>query len=140
MGEYWNPMVPELSVTDFDRSLRFYTVVLGFSIRIRRHDPEFAYLELNQVQLMIEQINEESWSTGEMCPPFGRGINLQIETPSLLRVHDAVKAAKIDLFRELKEAWYDIGDRLSGEKEFLVQDPDGYLLRFTEHLGEKPKR
>lgn len=24
-----------------------------------------------------------------------------------------------------------------GNKEFLVQDPDGYLLRFSEDLGEK---
>ncbi|HAT7741725.1 TPA: VOC family protein, partial [Vibrio vulnificus] len=28
---------------------------------------------------------------------------------------------------------------LSGQKEFLVQDPDGYLLRFSQYLGEKPK-
>ena len=26
---------------------------------------------------------------------------------------------------------------LLGNKEFLVQDPDGYLLRFSEDLGEK---
>ena len=24
-----------------------------------------------------------------------------------------------------------------GNKEFLIQDPDGYLLRFTQDLGEK---
>ncbi|HFQ4989843.1 TPA: VOC family protein, partial [Vibrio vulnificus] len=26
-----------------------------------------------------------------------------------------------------------------GQKEFLIQDPDGYLLRFSQYLGEKPK-
>jgi len=26
---------------------------------------------------------------------------------------------------------------LLGNKEFLIQDPDGYLLRFSEDLGEK---
>ncbi len=41
--------------------------------------------------------------------------------------------------KELKETWYDIGEILSGQKEFLIQDPDGYLLRFTEYLGEKSK-
>jgi len=43
------------------------------------------------------------------------------------------------LYRELKESWYDTGGVLSGQKEILVQDPDGYLLRFTQYLGENPK-
>lgn len=41
---YWNPMVPELTVTDFAVSLHFYTVVLGFEVRIQRQNPDFAYL------------------------------------------------------------------------------------------------
>jgi Domain of unknown function (DUF4158) len=28
-----------------------------------------------------------------------------------------------------------LGFALSGYQEFLVQDPDGYLLRFSQHLG-----
>ncbi len=42
------------------------------------------------------------------------------------------------LFRPVKESWYRGEERLFGQKEFLVQDPDGYLLRFAEDLGEKP--
>ena len=38
---------------------------------------------------------------------------------------------------EIEENWYRQGNRLLGNKEFLVQDPDGYLLRFSEDLGEK---
>ena len=30
-----------------------------------------------------------------------------------------------------------LNNKLLGNKEFLVQDPDGYLLRFSEDLGEK---
>ncbi|HAS8214898.1 TPA: VOC family protein, partial [Vibrio vulnificus] len=29
MEEYWNPMVPELSVSDFSKSLNFYCEILG---------------------------------------------------------------------------------------------------------------
>jgi hypothetical protein len=29
------------------------------------------------------------------------------------------------------------GARHSGQRQFLVQDPDGYLLRFAEPLGER---
>ena len=38
---------------------------------------------------------------------------------------------------DLEENWYRQGDKLLGNKEFLIQDPDGYLLRFSEDLGEK---
>jgi hypothetical protein len=30
---------------------------------------------------------------------------------------------------------YRVGDKETGNKQFLVQDPDGYLLRFFEDLG-----
>ncbi|MGK6326149.1 VOC family protein [Erwinia sp. DT-104] len=43
---YWNRMVPELTVTDLPASLSFYTDVLGFSVMIRRTEPEFAYINL----------------------------------------------------------------------------------------------
>ncbi|SGZ04032.1 Glyoxalase family protein [Moritella viscosa] len=139
MEEYWNPMVPELLVTDFDKSLAFYTQVLGFSIRIKRDKPDFVYLEQGPIQIMLEQINETAWVTGELVAPLGRGINLQIELPDLAPLIGRLEQYQVSYYRELKETWYDIGSKISGEREFLIQDPDGYLLRFTQHLGEKPK-
>ena len=65
---YWNPMVPELSVTDLARSLAFYTGLLGFSVRYRRDDPPFAYLEQQQVQLMLEQVHLAGWQVGALFP------------------------------------------------------------------------
>ena len=47
--EYWNPLVPELTVTDLEASLRFYRGA-GFSVRFRREAPSFAYLELGRAQ------------------------------------------------------------------------------------------
>ena len=38
---------------------------------------------------------------------------------------------------EIEENWYRQNDKLLGNKEFLIQDPDGYLLRFSQDLGEK---
>lgn len=134
----WNALVPELSVTNFDRSLRFYQSELGFSVRFQRHDPPFAYLDLGPVQIMIEQHTNDSWVTGEMTQPLGRGINFQIELPDIMAIHARLKAASYPLFEELQENWYETDTALSGQREFLVQDPDGYLFRFTEHLGEKP--
>ena len=139
MENYWNPMVPELSVSNFERSLAFYVDVLGFSIRIKRESPDFVYLEQEHVHMMLEQISDEGWITGELDAPLGRGVNFQIELSDLEPLVKRLQTHKVPLFRELKETWYDIGEKLSGERELLLQDPDGYLLRFTQHLGEKPK-
>lgn len=50
---------------------------------------------------------------------------------------ERIKKANISLYRDIDELWYDTGSALAGQLEFLVQDPDGYLLRFTQYLGEK---
>ena len=42
------------------------------------------------------------------------------------------------LFAEPAEHWYRQGQVLLGRREFLVMDPDGYLLRFAQSLGEMP--
>jgi hypothetical protein len=50
---------------------------------------------------------------------------------------DALKHAKWPLFRECHDAWYRIAGEERGNRQFLVQDPDGYLLRFAEDLGKR---
>ena len=139
MRESLSPMVPELQVTNFEHSHRFYTDVIGFRTRFRRSEPDFAYLELGDVHIMLEQVHGEAWITGDLDYPLGRGVNFQIEVPDLQKVYEALKRAQVPLFREIQETWYDVGDTLTGEREFLVQDPDGYLLRFAEHVGERSK-
>lgn len=132
-------MVPELTVSDFGKSLVFYRDLLGFKVRNQRIDPDFAYLEQETVQIMIEKHHDESWQTGDLQKPYGRGINLQIELSGIDAILDRLNEAGHPVFEDMEEEWYDTGETLSGQKQFLVQDPDGYLLRFTEFLGEKPK-
>ncbi len=139
MEEYWNPMVPELSVTNFEKSLKFYQELLGFKVRNQRTNPDFAYLENGQVQIMLEQIHDRGWVTGSLEYPLGRGINFQIELRDISPIHERLKAANVPFYREQQENWYEEGNVLSGQREFLVQDPDGYLLRFSQYLGEISK-
>ncbi|EHH0795621.1 bleomycin resistance protein [Vibrio spartinae] len=119
----WNPMVPELSVSNFEESFNFYQNLLGFKVRNRRSNPDFAYLENEKVQVMLEQIHDAGWVTGEMEYPLGRGVNFQMELTDISPILERLNAANV----------------LSGQREFSVQDPDGYLLRFTQYLGEKSK-
>jgi len=139
MNQYWNVMVPEITVLNFEKSLAFYTETLGFSVRYQRKKPNFVYIEQENVQIMLEQYHEDGWNVAELPSPLGRGINFQMALTDIEPMLKRIDSAQIKLYRELKESWYDTGGVLSGQKEILVQDPDGYLLRFTQYLGENPK-
>jgi len=132
----FNKLVPEISVTDIEESLRFYTEILGFKVEYSRPGDRFAFLSLQGSQLMVEEINH-NWDTGELERPYGRGVNLQIEVECVEELLRSLEEHGYQLFRPLKESRYRGDGVVYGQKEFLVQDPDGYLLRFAQDLGEK---
>lgn len=131
----WAKLVPELSCSDLVRSKRFYVDVLGFRVRFAREG--FVYLERDGAELMLEQVGK-GWLTGPLEAPFGRGLNLQIEVEDAAQLAERLVAHNWPLFSPIEENWYRTGDVENGQQEFLVQDPDGYLLRFAQWLGERP--
>jgi catechol 2,3-dioxygenase-like lactoylglutathione lyase family enzyme len=133
----WSPLVPELNVQDIGRSLHFWCELVGFRTLFDRADAGFAYLEREGAEVMLEQLNHASWSVGDLARPFGRGINLQIATSAIEPILNRLAAAGWPLFVQPAERWYKTGRVESGQRQFLVQDPDGYLLRFAEGLGER---
>ena len=132
----FNKLIPELSVSNFDKSLEFYTKILGFKIEYKRMESKFAFLSLEGSQIMIEQVNE-LWNTSKFKYPFGRGINFQIEVKSIKSILNSLKKNKYPVFIKPKENWYRQNNKLIGNREFLIKDPDGYLLRFVEDLGSR---
>lgn len=135
-----NPLLPELYVTDFQKSLHFYTKILGFAIEYQREKPFFAFLSYQGSQLMIQELDpneDKAFITGIYEYPFGRGINFQIDTNEVEQLARLLKAQDYPLRRDLQDSWYKKGDILSGCRQILVQDPDGYLLRFSQNLGER---
>lgn len=129
------PLTPELISRDRAVSRDFYTRILGFDVRYEREG--FVYLDREGAQIMLEQL-DDNWVTGPLEPPFGRGINLQIEAADVRAVHRVVTEAAWPVFRDLEEAWYRADTVERGHLEFLIQDPDGYLLRFFQDLGTRP--
>ena len=132
----FNGLIPELSVGDFDKSLHFYKQLIGFKVEYERIESKFAFLSLRDSQIMIEQING-NWETGELNYPFGRGINFQIEVENVDELYDRLKNNNYPIKIEMQENWYRANKKLFGNKEFLVMDPDGYLLRFAQSIGER---
>jgi catechol 2,3-dioxygenase-like lactoylglutathione lyase family enzyme len=136
-SEHWSALVPELSVTDLEASLNFYRTV-GFQVRFVRTSPPFAYLALGDAQIMLEQAHSEGWVVGPLERPFGRGINLQIEVDNVQSTRAALASVGLKVFREPADSWYQVsGAHEEGQRELLVQDPDGYLLRFVQPLGRR---
>ena len=125
----FNSLIPELSVTNIITSTKFY-VLLGFNVKYERKENKFVFLEYENNQIMIEEVNN-NWSVGKLSYPFGNGINLSMEVSDIDALYQKVKKLDIPIFRELKVSEYKVDDEVYQDKEFLIQDPDGYLLRFT---------
>lgn len=136
---YWNKIIPELSVTNLKNSLKFYKTI-GFKIEYDRPENKFAFISLGEIQFMLQEIsNNDKWNVAPLTYPFGNGINFQLEVSNLDEIYNNLKTANYKITFDIEENWYRQDDKLLGNKEFLIQDPDGYLLRLFEDLGEKNK-
>ena len=125
----YNSLIPELSVSNIDISKKFY-LDLGFKIRYERKENKFCFLQLEGNQIMIEE-NNDNWNTGKLEYPYGRGINLSMTVSNIEKMYEILKEKNIKFFLDLEIHEYRIDDKISYDKEFLIQDPDGYLLRFN---------
>ncbi|MDM1395932.1 VOC family protein [Myroides odoratimimus] len=135
----WAALVPEFVVSDLASSLQFWCDYIGFEVMYDRKEEHFAYLGMGEAQVMLEQYNpaDREWETGVMEKPYGRGINFQIEVNAIIPILKRLQEAKYNVFIDVEERWYRVEDVEFGQKQFLVQDPDGYLLRLIENLGER---
>ena len=131
-----SPLVPELTVLDLAASLRFWCGTLGFRVAYERPEDGSAYLERDGAEVMLCLANGV-WETGPEERPLGRGVNFQIRVASVAPLLERLAAERWPLFRAPHDAWYRVGAAETGNRQFLVQDPDGYLLRFYEDLGTR---
>ncbi|WP_420003407.1 bleomycin resistance protein [Arenibacterium sp. LLYu02] len=136
-----NALVPELAITDYPTSRAFYCEILGFNYLYERPEEGFGYLRLGTAELMLDQIGAgRTFDAGHRpsAYPFGKGINLQIRIPSIAPLHVALSQANHSLVLPLEDKWYRIDDHEEGNRQLMIADPDGYLLRFYEDLGRRP--
>ena len=135
-----NALVPELAVSDWRTSRAFYCELLGFEIAYERPEEGFSFLTLGDAQLMIDQIGIGQTfhvESASLERPFGRGLNLQVRVADVSVILNRLAAASVALYLPLEEKWYRRDDHEVGNRQFVVADPDGYLLRLFEDLGER---
>ena len=131
----FNPLAPELLVTDLRQSLAFWCDLLGFSIAYQRPDEGFAYLQHADGAQVMLSIRSGAWESGPLDAPFGRGVLFQIVVADLACMIDRCAVAGQPLYMQRREVWRAYGDRLGGRREIALQDPDGYLILVCQPLG-----
>ena len=87
--------------------------------------------------MIQEETHNDKWELAPLTYPYGNGINFQLEVDNVEKIKTNLINAGFEIKFDIEENWYRQGDKLLGNKEFLVLTPDGYLLRFSEDLGEK---
>ena len=132
----WNQMIPEFDVFNLDETLHFYVDLIGFKVVYDRPEDKFAFIEMEDVQFMVQEIDPTSnkWDTGTLDYPLGRGINFQIDVKNIDEIYNKLKEANYKIFVEMEDHYYRKDDEMLGEREFLVQDPNGFLLRFAQDI------
>ena len=126
----FNNLIPELSVFDILQTKNFYKE-LGFKIEYERQKEKFIFMSFQDSQFMFEQIHDEGWNTGELIYPLGRGINFSIAVDDIENIYTLVKSKKLEIYKKLTKSVYLVNGIEEIQMEFLIQDPNGYLLRFT---------
>jgi catechol 2,3-dioxygenase-like lactoylglutathione lyase family enzyme len=138
--ERYQKLVPELIVSDFERSFKFYTQVIGFQQLYGRAEDGFAFLDRSGAQLMIDQRSatpERDWIAASLEYPFGRGMNLEIDVEDVDALLANCILHKAKIFLDIEEKWYRRDASLLGVRQFIVIDPDGYFLRLSQSIGTR---
>jgi catechol 2,3-dioxygenase-like lactoylglutathione lyase family enzyme len=131
-------LVPEFLVTDLQVSLRFWIDLLDFEIHYERPNESFAYLRRESLDVMLEGLGQgRKWITADLQKPFGRGINFQMQASDWSKQLAKLRKNSWPLFMEPETKWYRKGDIETGQSQFILQDPDGYLLRLVQFIGER---
>ena len=132
------PLIPELACSNLPASITHYHRVFSFRICFKRR--HIAMLERDGAQIMLTGPNSPRLINAPLEPPLGRGMHLRIAVTDIADLADDVEAAGHSLTQPIHEVWYPSGDEEIGYQQFLTQDPDGYLIRFAQALGRRPRQ
>lgn len=127
-----SPLTPELYVSDLNASLDFYCGLLGFEVEYERLEERFACLKRGGVSLILEEPIGRTWLAGPLEPPFGRGLNLQIMVEDVRALYAACEGTGANIFLPLETKAYQRRDDTVSQTQFVVQDPDCYLIRLAQ--------
>jgi len=121
-------LVPEIYCSNLETTKKFYIDLFGFDIKYERPEEKFAYFTLNGS-------DSRKWLNADLVRPYGRGVNFQWDVLEIDRLFDRVKVASPQsIFLETETKSYRCGGEFITQKQFIAEDPDGYLFRFCSEV------
>ena len=115
---------PQLFTTDMERSARFFREQLGFEVRYLFGDPPvYAQVMRDGVRLNVRLVagpvlDREAAERSELLAAY-------LKTGDVEGLYREYRDGNVDFYRRLEtKPW--------GLKGFIVRDPDGNLLNFSE--------
>jgi len=121
-----------LRVKSVAESLRYYEDVLGFKDDFHHGNEDgtlmYASLKRGEAQVMLSSLED----VPEAARPFtGAGIDV------LFNLKDGdVDAYYAEVKQKGAKIAAEVEDKFWGQREFVVEDPDGYRLVFTKHVKD----
>lgn len=122
-------LTPNLVVSNVEKSVAFYRDLLGFTLAATVPEASpyvFAIVQSGGVEVFLnapEPAIAEYPAFAEK--PIGGTLTLYIEVEGIRSLYDALQS-RIRILTPLEKKFY-------GVTEFVIQDPDGYLITFGEH-------
>lgn len=124
-------ITPNLIVANVERSLAFYTEVLGFARGMTVPDASplvFASVTSGAVEIFLNDKSTTAKESPQMAGlAFGGGNTMFIEVENVDALHDAVKS-RATIVMPIHTQWY-------GMREFALTDPDGYVITFAQRVN-----
>ncbi len=132
-------LVPEFEVSNIEKTKQVYIDIFGFVVSFERPEEKFAYMERGDIHIMLEEATGPGrrFHVADLEYPYGRGINFQIEIDDVDVVYERIQRSDLKIHIPMEERWYRRKNVELGNRQFVVCDPDGYLLRFFTDIGER---
>jgi PhnB protein len=125
---------PLLMVKDMEKTIEFYTQILGFENTFQLPDPEgnlvHANLVWKDVHIMLGPASPAV--PPEAMPYRGSGVDFYI----LVEKEDDIDQYYAMLKEKGANIVQEITDQFWGDRNFVIKDPDGYQLTFAKTIRE----
>ena len=125
-------VTPNLIVSSVDKSLAFYTSVLGFdrALTVPEQSPfVFASVVSGSIEIFFNDRSTVTKESPQMAGlSFGGGNTMFIEVEDIDALHDRVKP-NVRIVMPIATQWY-------GMREFAITDPDGYVITFAQRVAQ----
>jgi len=121
-----------LACKDLDKAIKFYTEQLGFKVVKEETEADFVTLEFAENSIMLEKDKLMKDALPELKEElsgnkYGVGVTIFIHVDDADRRYRDIKAKGVQIFSKIEtKPW--------GAREFVIKDPEGYLLNVHAHI------